>query len=118
MSTSETTTPFAWVRRGRCYRLGHDVPHMGGVVPMRVVSEMRFDPKDIVPHLFAETDPGFHERCRPGDVIVEVAQGEVTTPAQAQERIRAQRDAGRASVLMMIERGGAQRAVALPVAPG
>jgi 3-isopropylmalate/(R)-2-methylmalate dehydratase small subunit len=65
-----SATGFDWVLRGRCYRLGHDVPHMGGVVPMRVVSEMRFDPKDIVPHLFAETDPGFHERCRPGDVIV------------------------------------------------
>jgi 3-isopropylmalate/(R)-2-methylmalate dehydratase small subunit len=37
---------------------------------MRIVSEMRYDPKDIVPHLFEETDPGFHERCRPGDIIV------------------------------------------------
>ena len=70
MSATETTAPFSWGRRGRCYRLGHDVPHMGGVVPMRVVSEMRFDPKDIVPYLFSETDPGFHERCRPGDLIV------------------------------------------------
>ena len=67
MNSADT---FSWVRRGRCYKLGHDVPHMGGVVPMRIVSEMRFDPKDIVPHLFEETDPGFHERCRPGDVIV------------------------------------------------
>jgi len=56
--------------RGRCYRLGHDVPHMGGVVPMRIVSEMRYEPKDIIPHLFEETDPGFPERCRPGDIIV------------------------------------------------
>jgi len=56
--------------RGRCYQLGHDVPHMGGVVPMRIVSEMRYDPADIVPHLFEETDPGFHQRCRPGDIIV------------------------------------------------
>ncbi len=61
---------FSWVLRGRCYRLGHDVNHMGGVVPMRIVSEMRFDPADIVPHLFEETDPGFHTRCRPGDLIV------------------------------------------------
>ena len=61
---------FSWILRGRCYRLGHDVPHMGGVVPMRICSEQRFDPKDIVPHLFEETDPGFHERCRPGDTIV------------------------------------------------
>jgi 3-isopropylmalate/(R)-2-methylmalate dehydratase small subunit len=43
---------------------------MGGVVPMRIVSEMRFDPAQIVPHLFEETDPGFHTRCRPGDLIV------------------------------------------------
>jgi 3-isopropylmalate/(R)-2-methylmalate dehydratase small subunit len=61
---------FRWVLRGRCTRLGHDVPHMGGVVPPRIVSDMRYDPKDIVPFLFADTDPGFHERCRPGDVIV------------------------------------------------
>lgn len=65
-----TSPAFDWRLSGRCWRLGHDVPHMGGVVPMRIVSEMRFDPKDIVPHLFAETDPGFVERCRPGDVIV------------------------------------------------
>lgn len=61
---------FSWTMRGRCWRLGHDVPHMGGVVPMRIVSEMRHDPAQIVPHLFEETDPGFHLRCRPGDIIV------------------------------------------------
>jgi 3-isopropylmalate/(R)-2-methylmalate dehydratase small subunit len=61
---------FSWVLRGRCYKLGHDVPHMGGVVPMRIVSEQRYDPMDIIPHLFEETDPGFHERCKPGDIIV------------------------------------------------
>ena len=69
MSTP-SSSGFSWRRAGRCYRLGHDVPHMGGVVPMRIVSEMRYDPKDIVPHLFEETDPGFHLRCRPGDLIV------------------------------------------------
>ena len=61
---------FSWILKGRAYKLGHDVNHMGGVVPMRIVSEQRFDPKDIIPHLFEETDPGYHERCRPGDVIV------------------------------------------------
>lgn len=72
MSTSPIAParPFSWVMRGRCWRLGHDVPHMGGVVPMRIVSEMWHDPQAIVPHLFEETDPGFHERCRPGDIIV------------------------------------------------
>jgi serine protease Do len=74
--------------------------------------------RGVVVTAVADNSVAAERGIRPGDVIVEVAQGEVTTPAQAQERIRAQREAGRASVLMMIERGGAQRAVALPVAPG
>lgn len=69
-AAAPTAPGFSWTLRGRAYVLGHDVPHMGGVVPMRVVSEMRFDPADIVPHLFAETDPGFHTRCRPGDIVI------------------------------------------------
>ena len=63
-------TEFAWRLKGRCYKLGHDVPHAGGVVPNAVIAGRYFDAKDIVPHLFAETDPGFHERSRPGDIIV------------------------------------------------
>lgn len=54
---------------------------------------------------------------RPGDVIVEVAQAEVAQPAQVQEKVREQRTAGRRSVLIMVERGGEQRFVGLPVAP-
>jgi len=30
----------------------------------------QFDPAELAPHLFEESDPGFHERCRPGDIIV------------------------------------------------
>ena len=63
-------TTFEWRLKGRCYKLGHDVNHQGGVVPGAIISGRYFDPKDIIPHLFSETDPGFHERCRPGDVIV------------------------------------------------
>jgi serine protease Do len=54
---------------------------------------------------------------RPGDVIVEVAQAEVAQPAQVQDKVREQRTAGRRSVLIMVERGGEQRFVGLPVAP-
>ena len=61
---------FDWVLRGRCYRLGHDVPHAGGVIPDRLITAREFDPQKLVPHLFSETDPGFHERARPGDIIV------------------------------------------------
>ena len=61
---------FDWVLKGRCYRLGDDVPHAGGVIPNRYIVARQFDPAELVPHLFEETDPGFHGRCRPGDIIV------------------------------------------------
>jgi 3-isopropylmalate/(R)-2-methylmalate dehydratase small subunit len=61
---------FDWVLKGRCYRLGDDVPHAGGVIPNRYIIARQFDPAELIPHLFEETDPGFHERCRPGDIIV------------------------------------------------
>ena len=59
-----------WILKGRCYKLGHDVPHAGGVVPNRIIIGRHFDPQEIIPHLFAETDAGFHTRCQPGDIIV------------------------------------------------
>jgi 3-isopropylmalate/(R)-2-methylmalate dehydratase small subunit len=61
---------FQWTLRGRCYKLGHDVPHPGGVIPARFITAREMDPDVLVPHLFAETDPGFAERCKPGDIIV------------------------------------------------
>jgi 3-isopropylmalate/(R)-2-methylmalate dehydratase small subunit len=61
---------FQWLLKGRCYKLGHDVPHAGGVIPNWLIAGRYVDPKDLIPHLFSETDPGFHERCRPGDIIV------------------------------------------------
>jgi len=61
---------FDWVLKGRCYKLGHDVPHAGGVIPNRCIVARQFDPAELVPHLFEETDPGFHERSRPGNIIV------------------------------------------------
>ena len=61
---------FNWVLRGRCYKLGHDVPHPGGVIPNWLIAGRHLDPKELIPHLFEETDPGFHERCKPGDIIV------------------------------------------------
>ena len=45
------------------------VGRAGGVVPNWVITGRHFDPKDIIPHLFEETDPGFHTRCKPGDII-------------------------------------------------
>lgn len=64
------TSDFQWRLKGRCYKLGHHVPHPGGVIPNWLIAGRYFDPKDLVPHLFEETDPGFHERARAGDIIV------------------------------------------------
>ena len=61
---------FNWLLKGRCYKLGHDVPHPGGVIPNRLIVAREMDPQKLVPHLFEETDPGFHTRARPGDIIV------------------------------------------------
>jgi 3-isopropylmalate/(R)-2-methylmalate dehydratase small subunit len=63
------TTDF-WRLRGRCYKLGHNVPHAGGVIPDRLITSREFDPQKLIPHLFEETDPGFHARAKAGDIIV------------------------------------------------
>jgi 3-isopropylmalate/(R)-2-methylmalate dehydratase small subunit len=61
---------YQWLLRGRCYKLGHDVPHPGGVIPQRFIIGRCFDPQELIPHLFGETDPGFHTRAKAGDIIV------------------------------------------------
>lgn len=63
-------TDFAWKLQGRCYKLGHDISHSGGVIPNRFIVARETDPQKLIPHLFEETDPGFHERARPSDIIV------------------------------------------------
>ena len=54
---------------------------------------------------------------RAGDVIVEVAQQEVTLPSQVIEKVQEARKGNRRSVLIMVERAGEQRFVGLPVDP-
>ena len=50
---------------------------------------------------------------RPGDVVVEVSQEEVKSPAEVSAKIEAVRKSGRKSVLLLVERGGELRFVAL-----
>ena len=67
---TEPVQQVQWVLKGRCYKLGHDVPHPGGVIPNALITAREFDPQKLIPHLFSETDPGFHTRVKPGDIIV------------------------------------------------
>jgi serine protease Do len=55
----------------------------------------------------------FEKNVRPGDVITEAGQGEVTSIADLEERIEAAREAGRRSILLLIRREGDPRFVAL-----
>lgn len=70
ISKADLANDFVWSLRGRCYKLGDDVPHPDGVIPAHFVTAREMDPAVLVPHLFEATDPGFPTRCRPGDLIV------------------------------------------------
>ncbi|MEZ5647878.1 MAG: DegQ family serine endoprotease [Alphaproteobacteria bacterium] len=52
---------------------------------------------------------------RPGDVITEVAQEEVKTPADAAKQVKASKDSGRKSILLLVDRGGDLRFIALKI---
>jgi serine protease Do len=54
---------------------------------------------------------------RPGDVVAEVQQSEISTPAELQDRIAQERRAKRASVLMLVQNSDGMRWVPLPIAP-
>ena len=49
----------------------------------------------------------------PGDVIVEIGQQPVATPADAKDKLEAAREAGRSSILLLVRREGQGRFVAL-----
>ncbi len=61
---------FEWCLKGRAYTIGHDVPHPGVVIPQWLIAGRYLEPEDLIPHLFEEIDPGFHQRAKPGDIIV------------------------------------------------
>tara|TARA_R110002124_G_scaffold118493_9_gene275841 strand:+ start:2225 stop:3697 length:1473 start_codon:yes stop_codon:yes gene_type:complete len=60
-----------------------------------------------------ETMDAFDKGVRAGDVIVEVGQEVVKTPADITNAFKAAKEAGRKSVLLLVTRGGASRFVGL-----
>ncbi|MGH7078439.1 MAG: DegQ family serine endoprotease [Acetobacteraceae bacterium] len=68
--------------------------------------------------------PASAKGLKPGDVVLEVQQQEVATPAEVLDRLEAVKREGRPSVLMLIQRGNEMNWVPLPlgasgkVAPG
>lgn len=58
------------LRRGRCHVFGDDVPLDEGLIPFDMAIRRIDDPAILVPELFRQIDPGFHDRVQPGDIIV------------------------------------------------
>jgi serine protease Do len=71
------------------------------------------DSAGVVVTEVAQDSPASEKGMRAGDVIVEVAQEEVKTPAQITTKIDEAKKAGRKSVLLLVDRQGDLRFVAL-----
>ncbi len=73
------------------------------------------DVSGVVVTEVAGTSQASEKGVKPGDVIVEVAQSKVETPAQVAEKVEAEKTAGKKSVLFLISRAGDLRFVALRI---
>jgi serine protease Do len=76
------------------------------------------DQKGVVVTAVTGGSPAAEKGLKPGDVIVEVGQTEVTNPEDVAKKVTEARNGGRKSVLLLVESGGDLRFVALPVGPG
>ena len=73
------------------------------------------DARGVVVTEVKDGTPAAEKRLRAGDVVVEVGQEPVSSPADIVNRIEAARKAGRKSIFMLVERQGSPRFVVLPL---
>ncbi len=71
--------------------------------------------KGVVVTAVADGSAAAERGVRAGDIIVEVGQEEVASPSDVQSKVKDARTAGRKTVLIMVERQGEQRFVAVKV---
>ena len=77
------------------------------------------DLKGVVVTKVTESGPAAEKGIRPGDVIVEISQQEVTEPADIEKKVAEAEKAGRKSVLLLLEGGqGGLRFVAIRITKG
>jgi serine protease Do len=92
-----------------------------GVSVTSITDDMRKQfalPEDLKGVVITGVEPdsaAAEKSLRPGDVIVEVSQEEVSSPGEIAEKIREARDADRSSVLLKINRNGDRRFVAVRI---
>ena len=65
-----------------------------------------------------QNGPAAEKGVRPGDIIVEVGQEEVKTAADIKAKVDKARQAGRKSVLLLVDRQGEMRFIALRIDKG
>jgi serine protease Do len=76
------------------------------------------DTEGVVVVEVASDSPASEKGLRPGDIIVEVAQQEVKDPGQVTAKIDEAKKSGRKSVLLLVDRAGDLRFVALRIDQG
>jgi periplasmic serine protease, Do/DeqQ family len=94
------------------------IPGLGlSVVAIDDKARERFDlgddAKGVVVTTIDSDGPASDQGIRPGEVIVEIGQEGVTTPAQLAEKVTAAKENGRKSVLLLVEGQGGLRFVAI-----
>ena len=85
---------------------------------LRTQFKLANDAKGVVVVEVAANSPASQKSIRPGDVIVEVAQDKVTSPADVKAKTDKARAAKRKSFLLLVERQNDQRFVVLPLDNG
>jgi serine protease Do len=78
--------------------------------------DLKGDAKGVVVIEVKNGTPAAEKGMRPGDVIVEVGQEEVKVPGDVEAKINKAKEQNRKSVLLLVERQGDLRFVALPLA--
>ena len=76
------------------------------------------DAKGVVVTDVSGTGPAAEKGLRPGDLIVEVSQEEVSSPGDVSRKVKEAADAGRKSVLLLVESQQGLRFVAIRLAEG
>ena len=80
--------------------------------------QLSADQKGVLITSVLQGTPAADKGLKPGDVIIEVQQEEVITPADVQERVEKVRKANRRSVLMLVQTAEGLQWVPLSLSPG